>query len=325
MFKIFTASDFSAEIIKALSLTSYSVQMLVDVNDLKIISKSVFELLELDIQAEIIISANTKSKSLVTMNIINRLIDFGANVYWNQDHNIFELKSHFLISDKKNVINKIFYRNQDLPKDQVLYFLSIFEKIRGDSEEIIFNDKNIHVTFESDKTIVKKNEKIKILWDVKNADTIKITPILGTVDYKNETQIQLGEETQFKLEAQNSNESVMKLLHIKIIEPDYFKLNVKVYDPILKEYIFLEAKNISSVDNYVCYHSQDVTLCFDYGNSTNVTEDEIGPLNNVKEISFNLRKKKIFVFRYNEDDTRKIKKVQIVPCKDLSLLKYFVK
>ena len=35
MFKIFTASDFSAEIIKALSLTSYSVQMLVDVNDLK--------------------------------------------------------------------------------------------------------------------------------------------------------------------------------------------------------------------------------------------------------------------------------------------------
>ena len=149
------------------------------------------------------------------------------------------------------------------------------------------------MTFESDKTIVKKNEKIKILWDVKNADTIKITPILGTVDYKNETQIQLGEETQFKLEAQNSNESVMKLLHIKIIEPDYFKLNVKVYDPILKEYIFLEAKNISSVDNYVCYHSQDVTLCFDYGNSTNVTEDEIGPLNmNNDVISLILEKRK---------------------------------
>ena len=86
-------------------------------------------MLELDIQAEIIISANTKSKSLVTMNIINRLIDFGANVYWNQDHNIFELKSHFLISDKKNVINKIFYRNPDLPEIKFYTFYQFLKKL----------------------------------------------------------------------------------------------------------------------------------------------------------------------------------------------------
>lgn len=324
MFKVFTASDFSDEINKALSLTSYSVQMLIDVKDLQTISKSIFRLSKDDIQVEIILSTMSKSKSLFTMNAVNRLIESGANVYWNDDQNIFDLQSYFFIGDKTNVINNIFYINQDSPKEQILYFLSIFQKIKSESQQIVFNNREIQVIFEVNNIIVEKNRRVKLNWDVKNADTVEITPIIGSVRLKDEIQIQLEEDTQFKLEAQNSNESVIKFLFVKVIEPDYFSLTVKVFDPVLNEHVFLEAKNKSSIDCYACYYSQDVTLSIYLGNSTNVFEDEIGLINqDIREISFKALRKKMFVFRYLENDLQKIKKIEIVPFNDRSLLEYF--
>jgi hypothetical protein len=321
MFKLFTATDFTGEIIKALPNTNFSIQILLSIDDLEIISKSLFNSFDNDIYADIIISAKDEKRPLLIINIINRLIDCGANVYWSVDNNILKHNSHFFISDKVIVINKVYYQNNDDIRKQVFYFLEIFDKIKNCSEPILFNDKKIEVKFTSDKSIIKKNESVKLFWEIKNADFYKITPDIGFLDLKSSNSVQLEKDTLFKLEAKNNFENLTKFIFIKVIKPKDFNVYVKVYDPIIKEFIFLEPKYNSDVENYICYYSQQLVICFDFGNSLTVTEKKIGNLKPNQELSFFIKEPIKYVFKYSNLNKTEIKKVKIIPIKDDSFLR----
>ena len=63
MHRIYTSLNFQNEIMKLLPRIDYSVEMLVDEKDLVVISKDLYIFLEKNIQADIIICANTNKKS----------------------------------------------------------------------------------------------------------------------------------------------------------------------------------------------------------------------------------------------------------------------
>ena len=94
MYKVYTAPNFSEELTEVLKNVTFSIELLISKDDILKTSKSIFNLIEKDIQAKIIISSNTSKKSLRIYNLINRLIDCGVEVYWNTDLNLYKLKQN---------------------------------------------------------------------------------------------------------------------------------------------------------------------------------------------------------------------------------------
>ena len=141
MFTIFTAVNFIPELKKNINRASYSIELLIDQEDSLLISKTLLNVIEKNVDVIIVISATNEIKSLRVYNYLNRLIECGVRVYWNTDENIFKHKSYFLIRDKVNVINNVFYQNEDNIQNQVLYFNNIFDEIVKDSKEISINKK----------------------------------------------------------------------------------------------------------------------------------------------------------------------------------------
>ena len=81
MYTLYTATNFSKELSKTLERVNYSIELLINENDILFISKSLFQILEKEIYAEIVISSDDEKKSLRMYNLLNRLIDCGAIVY----------------------------------------------------------------------------------------------------------------------------------------------------------------------------------------------------------------------------------------------------
>lgn len=321
MFTIYTATNFSKELNKRLERVNYSIELLINENDILSISKSLFKILEKDIFAEIIISSNDQKKSLRMYNLINRLIDCGAKVYWNTDTKIFHFDSHFLIYDKINVINKIFYRTNDEVEKQVLYFENIFSNIVKSSEEIKFKNDHIKVNFYADKTIVYRNQLVTLNWELENADFFKISPNIDNVSNLNRLKLKLKNDTLFKLEASNKKENISKYLFIKVINNEEINIDVKVFDPYVEEFIFLSPIIDSKGEKFVCYYGQTVILEYKFRPELTVYEKRIGKLTSNGEFSFVIKKDSNFTFRYTMNGIEEFKKIQINVEKDENILK----
>ena len=97
MFKIYTASDFVYEIEKNISHFKFSLELLVNEQDLLSVSKTLLKALDRELDVEIIIVSDTDKQSARIFNLINRLIDCGANIYWNNDAEMLSNQSFFLI------------------------------------------------------------------------------------------------------------------------------------------------------------------------------------------------------------------------------------
>lgn len=320
MFTLYTAANFSKELIKTIARANYSIELLINQDDILVISKSLFQILEKDINADIIISSNDHKKPLRMYNLVHRLIDCGANVYWNTDSKIYGYNSHFLIYDKTNVINKIFYRTNDDIEKQVLYFENIFSKIIKNSQEIKFKDESIKIKFYADKTIVYRNQLIRLNWTVENADFFKISPMIENVNDFNSIKLQLQNDTLFKLEASNKKENISKHIFIKVINSKEFTIDVKVFDPFVEEFIFLSPIVDSKVEKFICYYGQTVILKYKFMPDINVFEKRMGKLKPNQEYSFVIKKHTNFIFNYSNNGIEEIKKIQIRVQKDEIIL-----
>ena len=320
MYKVYTAPNFSEELTEVLKNVTFSIELLISKDDILKTSKSIFNLIEKDIQAKIIISSNTSKKSLRIYNLINRLIDCGVEVYWNTDLNLYKLNSHFLIFDKVNVVNKIFYNSNDNVENQVLYFLDIFSKILSKSTLIELNSDQIKVVFNSEKTFVKPFEPVLIKWKIKNADFFKITPTIEANEFIDETTIQLENDTLFKLSASNKNEFIDKFLFIKVNKSDEINFYVKVFDPILNETIFLNPLIKQGIEKYSCYLGQSVFIGFNSNLDITLKDTKIGKLTTNEDYNFVLTKSTDFHFKYNFNGIKKEKIINIIPYKDNLIL-----
>lgn len=321
MFKVYTPPNFSKELTEVLKNVTFSIELLIGKDDILKISKSIFNLIEKDIHAKIIISSNTSKKSLRIYNLINRLIDCGVEVYWNVDLNLYKLNSHFLIFDKVYVVNKIFYNSNDNAENQVLYFLDIFSKILSASTLVELNSGQIKVVFNSEKTFVKPFEPVLIKWKIKNADVFKITPTIDANEFIDETTVQLENDTLFKLTASNKNEFINKFLFVKVNKYDEINFYVKVFDPILKESIFLNPLIQQGIEKYSCYWGQSVSIGFKSNLDITLKDLNIGNLTANEDYNFISTKSTDFHFKYNSNGIKKEKIINITPYKDSLILK----
>ena len=105
-------------------------------------SSNLLNALNNDLDVEVVIVSNTDKKSIRIYNLINRLLDSGADIYWRIDDEILLNESFFIIYDKVNVINKIFY----LMDDNIVLFnnLLIREIHYSDKLEVVLRNHNSH-------------------------------------------------------------------------------------------------------------------------------------------------------------------------------------
>tara|TARA_B100001093_G_C26755711_1_gene983274 strand:- start:229 stop:1212 length:984 start_codon:yes stop_codon:yes gene_type:complete len=321
MFTIYTASNFVSELNLFLNKTIYSVELLICEEDLLEIYETLLIIIEKDVDVIIVISASNEIKSLRVYNLVNRLIDCGARLFWNTDKNIVKLKSHFLIHDKVNVINKVFYQNDDNVQNQVLYFNNVFDEIMCRSKEISHNKENIKINFSANKTIINKNQIVELNWNVKNADFFTISPNIVNPMNCSSAELQLQEDTLFTIEASNQKENVTKNLYIKVINESNFSIEVKVYDPYLMEFVFLIPLHESEEEKYVCYYGQKVFLKFKFSSFLKVKEKKIGELKPEQEFSFVIKSDRRFTFTYLENSKLTEKLVLIKSKMDQEVLK----
>ena len=316
MFNSYSPDNFSEEIIKILDKANFSVELLICEKDLIHISKKLLKIVENNISCTVIVNSNSKKKSLRLYNLINRLCDCGVEVYWNIDDKIFKLESYFLIVDKTFLINKVFYSDGEQSDNQVMFFNNIFKEICNVSEQVFFSNDELQIKFESSKTIVKKNETITISWDVKNAVFCKIEPQFEEIEFSGFEKIQLNKDTLFKITARNKKYTLTKFLFIRVLKNFHFDVDVQVYDPIIKESLFLNPNFINGVETYVCYFRQSISIIWNKKSDVIVTEKKLGKIKNDGIFKTNVLKNLHFKFKYNFEGSNYIKELKIVSNSD---------
>ena len=318
MFKIYTASDFVYEIEKNISRFKFSLELLINEEDLIAVSKTLLETLsDKEIDIEIIIASGSKDQSMRIFNLINRLTSCGAIVYWKTDAEMLKNQSFFLIYDKVNVINKIFYSTDDSVEDQVRYLNDIFKTIRSSSEEVEFPQGDIKVNFSADKTIINKNELVTISWDVKDASYVSIIPELDEVEHQGSAKIKIKEDTLLQLKAQNKDHVLKKNFFVKVLLSDTdLELDIDVFDPFLNEYISLSPIIENDIERYVAFSDQKIKISWDFSTKKSFKEAKLGDLELKGNHIFKLKKKKIFLFELNTNHEKILKRIEIVGIKD---------
>ena len=320
MYRVYTAPNFTKELIEVLKNITFSFELLVSKDEIIEISKSIFYAIEKDIHVKIIVSSDSSKKSIRIYNLINRLIDCGVEVYWNTDSKIYKLDSHFIIADKVNVINKIFYNSNDDVENQVIYFSDIFSKILTASTLIELNSNQIKTSFSAEKTYVKPFETVIVKWKIQNADIFEINPKIESNKFEDETIVQIENDTLFKLSASNKNQSINKFLFIKVYKSDVLNFYVKVFDPILNEIFFLSPLIESGIEKYSCYLGQSVSIGFKSDLNIILKDKEIGKLFANKDYNFKLNKSKDFNFKYTVNGVKKQKIIKIISHSNESIL-----
>ena len=319
MYRVYTASSFVKELKEILKNVNYGFEILINEDDILSVSKSIIQSLDKDVYSKIIISSETSKKSIRVYNLINRLVECGAEVYWNNDPKLYKLNSHFILVDKTNLINKIFYNSSDDYEKQVHYFSKIFNKILNKSEKIKFKDDKIKINFSSDKTIINRNEQIKLSWNITNADYFKISPIEVDYDNKNSIILQLQNDTLFEILATNKNEVLKKLIFVKVIQSEDLTLDVKVFDKSLKEFIYLTPKIESKKEKFYCYANQELVLFCKSDPKIRLSERKLGNLKSEFKHSFITKKNTSFEFKYFLNGTKFIRKIYIIVVKDSNI------
>ena len=210
MFKFYKTYDIISEINLRLKKSEFSVQILINHNDLFFLSENLFKILDKNVVIEIILVSDSDSKTLKMINLCKRLIDGGADIYWYNNSIFFNEEHFFAIFEKTYLIEKS-DSNETIEnfEEIVRRKNSIFRNIVLKSDKIKLLTGAIIVDFETEKTIAQKNETVKLNWTVKNAYHARIEPTIGDIPLLGSTEILVESDQSFELIATNK-ESVIK-------------------------------------------------------------------------------------------------------------------
>ena len=321
MYRLYTPVNFKNEVSKLLSRVEYSIELLTSEDDLLIFSKELYSFLEKNAQADIIICSKTKKKSIRIFNVISRLSELGARVFWLIDDNIDKLKSHFLIFDKTTVVSRLFYNSENSTEKQVMYFSNIFSKIMLKAEIIEPQVNKIKAKISVDNSIVERNHIVELKWDIENADTFNISPALDINTKRGKMSLQLQSDTMFKLTASNKNEYITKFLFVKVINDKKINIDVKVFDPFTERYIYLSPVINKKSKKYYCYNNQSVIISWDFKEKVELFEKKIGKLKVKDEYSFIINEKKNFQIIFDVNNKKVTQNLFVIPSKDKIITK----
>lgn len=278
MFRYYSTYDIISEINTQISRFEYSLQILVDENDLFFLSKSLFNSLDKNIEIDIIIVANNNNKSLKTINLFKRLIDGGASIYWYNNPEFFNEELFFGIFDKTFLICKTTSEKiTDNEEEYVRYKNDLFKTIKSDSEKIELLSGTIDIDFNSDETIVQKNQTALLSWNVTNAYHVSIQPDIGDVPLSGSKEVTLKTDQSYLLTAVNKGFTLSKSLFIKVFETKEIEFEISVFDPIIKSFITIEPSSLHK-GHYGVYFGQLVKIYWNFNMIGKLHENTLGNL-----------------------------------------------
>ncbi|GGE40922.1 hypothetical protein [Psychroflexus planctonicus] len=299
MFKTYSTCNIINEIQARIPKALFSIQLFIDENHLFFLSEKLITSLNKNIEFEIVIVAPNQKKSLKLINLLKRLIDGGAEIYWNIDENSFENESYFAIFDKSYLIEG---EKDDLNRiDEANYIEgknTFFKSIILDSKKINLQTGDIKIDFKSDHYIVRKKETVNISWKVNNAHHVSIHPDIGQVNLEGSRNVVLYNDQTYRLVAKNKELVVEKNIFIKIKESPDMEFDVSVFDKTLKDFITLTPSGEKSF-HYGVYLGQLVRLKWDFGFSGKLIEKSIGKLPLIGSYEFEVNEITHFTFILN--------------------------
>lgn len=307
MFRYYSTYDIISEINAQISRFEYSIQILVDENDLFFLSKSLFNLLDKNIEIEIIIVANNNNKSLKTINLFKRLIDGGVSIYWYNNPDFFNEELFFAIFDKTFLIFKTTAEKiTDNEEEYVRYKNDLFKTIKSESEKIELLSGAIDIDFSSDETIVQKNQTALLSWNVTNAYHVSIEPDLGDVPLSGSKEVTLKTDQSYLLTAINKGFTISKSLFIKVFETKEIEFEISVFDPIIKNYITIEPSSLHK-GHYGVYFGQLVKIYWNFNMIGKLHENTLGNLPLIGFHEFKILENTQFGFTLNTLENTQLK------------------
>lgn len=278
MFRYYSTHDIISEINIQIGRFEYSIQILVDGNDLFFLSNSLFNSLDKNIEIEIIIVANNSNKSLRMINLLKRLIDGGVSIYWYNTSDFFNKELFFGIFDKTflilNTPSEPITENEE---EFVRYKNNLFKTIKSESEKVELFSGTIKIEFNSDETIVQKNQTTLLTWNIENAYHVSIEPDIGEVPLLGSAEVKLTNDQSYLLTASNKGFTLSKSVFIKVFETKEIEFEISVFDPIIKNFITIEPSNLHE-GHYGVYYGQLVKIYWNFNMIGKFYENKLGNL-----------------------------------------------
>ena len=307
MFRYYSTYDIISEINTQIDRFEYSIQILVDENDLFFLSKSLFNILDKNIEIEIIVVANNNNKSLKTINLFKRLIDGGVSIYWYNNSDFFNEELFFGIFDKTFLIFKTpSEKITENEEEFVRHKNDLFRTIKSESEKIELLSGVIDIDFSSDATIVQKNQTVLLNWKVQNAYHVSIVPDVGEVPLEGAKEVTLESDQSYSLTAVNKGSSLSKSLFIKVFETKEIEFEISVFDPIIKNFITIAPSSLHD-GHYGVYFGQLVKIYWNFNMIGKLHENTLGNLPLVGFHEFKILETTKFGFTLNTLENTQIK------------------
>jgi len=308
LFKFYTTYDIISEINLQILRSEYSLQLLVEQNDLFFLSKNLLQISNNNIAIEIIIISNNDKKSLQFVNLCKRLIDAGASIFWYKDAVFFNEEEFFGIFDKTYVITKTSTdKTTDNAEEFVRFKNSFFRNVLLKSKKIELLSGNIKVDFNTDRTIIQKNEKVMLRWHIENAYHASIEPNIGDISLSGSKTVRILKDQSYVLTATNKESVISKTVYIKVFETKEIEFEISVFDPILRVPIKIESSTLND-GHYGVYFGQSIKISWDINMIGKLNEDSLGSLPLSSFYEFEILKNTTFIFTLNtlENTQKKI-------------------
>lgn len=316
MFKFYNTYDIISEINFQLLKSEFSLQILVNYNDLFFLSDNLLKVLDKNIVVEIIIVSNSDIKSLKIINLCKRLIDGGINMYWYKNTIFFNEEHFFAIFDKTYLIEKSRSdentENTENAEEVVRTKNSIFRDIVLNSEKIKLLSGAIIVDFDADLTIAHKHDLVTLNWAVENAYHASIKPTIGDIPLVGSTEINVESDQSFELTATNKESVVTKKIFIRVLEIKDIDFEISVLDPILDDFLKIEPSSIKD-GHYGVYFNQKVKISWDINMIGKLHEDSLGNLPLKGDHEFKASEKTFFSFTFQAIENT-LKKTLVFHC-----------
>lgn len=296
MFHYYTASDFLHEIRVKLSKCKSSVELLIDELDFVILADDLIELSRNDLIIELIIQGISNEKSLRLIHLMNRISRQGTSTYWIYDPTIDRESISYGIFDKTSVVSKSNLLFDESSEEKIYNINDLHSHYRTLSKQYINQEGQIEILFSADKSIVSKNEVVKLRWNVKNANYVSFEFSKEFLDFSGEKEFKIEKDTEFKLIAENATHKQLKRLYVKMIDQIHLNVHVTAYDPILDEYIELQTDE-SSRSNYYAFLDQKILIYWSTQHMGVLHEESLGILNLNGHHEFTLSGSKLFSFK----------------------------
>ncbi|GGE16801.1 hypothetical protein [Psychroflexus salis] len=262
MFKSLFIQNLTTELLKGIKRAKFSIQLVLEEEELIKISSELIEISKKDYELELIVTSETSTKSIKTTNLLKRLVDAGVDVYWLIDDAEKEQTKSFGIIDKSYLIvkgNKLEFTSGEEVLNKFINELNFLQK---KSEQISLFEGDILAHFETDKPFIYSNESIKLNWKVSNAHSVIINPNLGEVLSQGEHLLKINENTMFELIAKNNNSIIKRNIFVRVIKDSFVTYTVEVLDPIINDYVALTYQN-NKHNEIGVYNGQELKISWE--------------------------------------------------------------